>query len=81
MTKKRKKKPGAWIDVVASSVGKFIHLETHDGVFREGKLTGLRMREIHLNGEEVEMPIAVELNGDPSDYIDFGAIFRFDVDG
>lgn len=78
--RKRKKKPGAWIDMVDGSIGKFIHLETGDGVHREGKLTGLRTREMIFNGEEVDVPIAVELNGDPNDYIEFSVIHRLDVD-
>lgn len=78
--KKRKKKAGEWMDAVAASVGKFIHIETGDGVSREGKLTGLRTREIIMNGKPVDMPIAIELNGDPNDFIDFEVIFRFDID-
>lgn len=78
--KSRKKKAGEWMDIVQASVGKFVHLETRDGVHREGKLTGLRTREIIMNGEPVEMPIALELNGDPNDFIDFEVIGRFDFD-
>lgn len=80
MTKKRKKKAGAWIDLVSASVGKFVHLETGDGIEREGKLTGLRTREMFVNGECVDVPTAIELNGDPNDFVDFGFIARFDID-
>lgn len=80
MTKKKRKKAGAWIDTMSGAIGKFVHLETGDGVHREGKLTGLRTREIKMNGEDVDLPVAVELNGDPNDYIDFRTITTFDID-
>jgi hypothetical protein len=78
--KKRKKRPGQWIDDVVGAIGRNVHLETGDGVLREGKFTGLAMREIEINGEVREVPSRVELNGDPSDYVDFGLIVRMQID-
>lgn len=77
---KKKNKPGMWIDQLSEAVGKNIHLETMEGVFREGKLTGLRMRDIEMNGKAVDYPEAIELNGDPTDYIDFILIRRITID-
>ncbi len=78
--KRKKKRAGQWIDDVVGAVGHNIHLETTDGVLREGRFTGLAMREIEVNGEPREYPSRVELNGDPSDYVDFGLIARMTID-
>lgn len=76
----RKKRPGQWIDELVEAVGRNIHLETMEGVHREGKLTGLRMRDVEMNGKPVDYPEAVELNGDPTDYIDFVLVRRITID-
>ena len=76
----KKNRPGMWIDQLFEAVGKNIHLETMEGVFREGKLTGLRMRDIEMNCKAVDYPEAIELNGDPTDYIDFILIRRITID-
>jgi hypothetical protein len=78
--KKKKKRAGQWIDDVVGAIGRNVHLETSDGVLREGKFTGLAMREIEINGEARDVPARVELNGDPSDYVDFGLIARMTID-
>lgn len=78
--KKKKTRAGQWIDDVVGAIGRNVHLETHDGVFREGRFTGLAMREIEINGEPRDVPARVELNGDPMDYIDFGLIARMTID-
>lgn len=81
MTKKKaKKKIGMVIGRVTESLGRFIHLETTDGVAREGKLTGLRTQEVILNGQTLDMPVALELNGDPNDFIMLLQIYRLDID-
>lgn len=76
----RKKRPGQWIDKLVDAVGRNIHLETMEGVFREGKLTGLRMRDLEMNGKRVDYPEAIEFNGDPTDYIDFVLVRRITID-
>ena len=78
--KKKKKRAGQWIDDVVGAIGRNVHLETSDGVLREGRFTGLAMREIEINGEARDVPSRVELNGDPSDYVDFGLIARMTID-
>jgi len=69
-----------WLDVILNSIDKFIHIETHDGVVREGKLTGIRTRQIVVNGNELDYIEGVELNGDPSDNIEFCLIKAIDID-
>ncbi len=61
--------PGKWIDELINSEGEFMHLETTDGVNREGKISGFTYREFALNGEQVSFPVEIEVNGDPSDRI------------
>lgn len=78
--KKKKMRAGQWIDDVVDAIGRNVQLETGDGVFREGRFTGLAMREIQINGEAREVPERVELNGDPSDYVDFRLIVRMTID-
>jgi len=78
--KKKKIRAGQWIDDVVTAIGRNVHLETTDGVHREGRFTGLAMREIEVNGEPREVPSRVELNGDPSDYVDFALIARMTID-
>lgn len=78
--KKTKKTRGAWIGEVIGSVGRYIHIETTDGVFREGKLTGLRTRDVMFNGQEAQLPVAVELNGDPNDFIDLSVVHSMEID-
>ena len=52
-------------------VGRFVDLETTDGMLRSGKVTKFVIREIELAGETVKVPEAIELNGDPRDLIEF----------
>lgn len=80
MGKTKKKRAGQWIDDVLGAIGRPVHLETGDGVLREGRLTGLGWREIEINGQVREVPNRVELNGDPNDYIDFDLIVRMTID-
>ena len=77
---RRKKRASQWIDDVAGAIGRHVHLETSDGVLREGRFTGLGMREIEINGESRDMPDRVELNGDPGDYVEFNLIKRMTID-
>ncbi len=78
--KAKKKRPGLWIDQIAESIGRPVRLETTDGSNREGRLSGLRYREMIVNGKPLDVMIALELNGDPSDFIDFHIIRRLDID-
>lgn len=80
MASKTKKRPGQWIDDVEGAIGRFVHLETYDGIMREGRLSGLRTREVTVNGEARAFPVALELNGDPNDYIEFAFITRMKID-
>jgi hypothetical protein len=71
---------GKWIDDVFNSVGQYIHLETSDGVRREGKITGLRTRHITFNRRRVELVDEIELNGDPTDCVQMSAISSLSIE-
>ena len=60
---------GEWIDVLMASVGKYMELETSDGLFRQGKITGFRFRDFQFDGHKVLVPTEVEINGDPNDRV------------
>lgn len=72
-------KAGTWIDTMVDSIGEFMRLETTDGVNREGKITGFTYRSFVLNGKKVEMPIEVEVNGDPSDRIPLDRVEKMTI--
>ncbi len=61
--------PGKWIDEMVGSIEKYVNLETLDGTYRDGKVTGFTFREFEFNGEKVGIPQEIELNGDPTDRI------------
>ncbi len=69
MPKKTKRVSGEWIDQMVAATGQYIRLETSDGIRREGRLSGLRTRELKWEGEAVLIPTEVELNGDPNDCV------------
>jgi hypothetical protein len=67
----------AMIDLL-EGVGKSMRLETHDGVIRQGRCTGVNCRNLILNGVDVDLPIEVVLNGDISDAIALSRIAKID---
>lgn len=72
---------GKWIDDIHAATGKFFVLQTRDGVDREGRITAIRCRSFKFNGEEVEIPTELELNGDQSDTIPLERIANIEVKG
>lgn len=73
-------KPGNWIDRLVDSVGEFMSLETTDGLMREGRISGFTYRSLLLDGEEVQLPIEIEVNGDPSDRIPIDRIAKINLE-
>lgn len=80
MKKRTKKTHGEWIDDIFNAVGHYIHMETMDGIVREGRLSGIRMREIYVNGEMVDYPDGLELNGDCNEYVEIVLLRRITID-
>jgi len=72
---------GDWIWTIEldSLLDRHAHLETEDGMLREGRITAIRTRTITLAGETIEVPVAVELNGDPRDLVEFLRLKSVDI--
>ena len=70
---------GKWIDEMVGNVGQYISIETSDGMVREGRLSGMKSRELELNGKPVEILTELELNGDLYDTIPLERIARINV--
>jgi hypothetical protein len=70
---------GRWLDEIAKAVGNHIVLETGAGSRRSGKVTALRLKEIWFNGEKVQFPYAVELNGDPADVVAIEGCYKIEI--
>lgn len=67
-------KVGNWLNELADTVGRYISLETLDGMRREGRLSGINMRSIKWNGRPVDILVELELNGDVYDVVPLNRI-------
>lgn len=76
----KKKSMGAWVDTIWNATGKFIRMETTDGVNRAGKLSGFRTKVVKFNGEEQHVITELELNGDPSDCVPLSVLDKLSID-
>ena len=70
---------GQWIDEMIKSVGEYVHLETTDGIQREGRITGFEMRHLMFNEIGVDIPTEIELNGDPNDRVPVERISKINI--
>ena len=71
---------GNWVDSLYNSIGRYLNLETTDGVKREGKLTSMTFNQFVLNEEKVNIPDEIEINGDPTDKIPISRIAKMSID-
>lgn len=60
-------------------IGRCVALETTDGIMREGRVTKIIERKFMLDEVEVNIPTAVELNGDPTDHIEMTRLVKFEL--
>lgn len=79
MATKKKRPEGQWIDDIHAGVGDFIRLETHEGLQRSGKLTGVRVRQIEFNGQRQDVLTELELNGDPADTVAVNRLAKISI--
>jgi hypothetical protein len=70
---------GKLVDEICNSTGKYIRVETSDGVNREGKLTKIELRKFTYNGRAVCLPSGIELNDDPQDVIQLDRIAKMSI--
>jgi hypothetical protein len=68
-----------WIDKLLASVNHYINLSTTDGIDRDGRISGFVMRSFVFNGQKIDVPTEIELNGDPNDKISLDRIASMDV--
>jgi len=71
--------PGEWIDEMGKSEGQFMRLETTDGTFRSGRISGFAYKSFLLNGKQVKWPIEIEVNGDPNDRISLDCVQKMSI--
>lgn len=71
---------GAWIDELVDATGRMIRVETLDGVRRIGRLTGLQCRQIQYQDGKEEIPVELEINGDPHDRITIANVRSLNID-
>lgn len=70
---------GKLVDEIFNSIGRYIKLETSDGVNREGKITNFKTRKFTFNGRPVCLPDEIELNDDPQDSIKIDRIAKMSI--
>lgn len=74
-----KAKPSLWIDTLTEGVGEHFWLETTDGVEREGRISGFGVRTVEVNGQEVDLPVEIEVNSDAMDKIPLDRVKKIRV--
>jgi len=72
-------KMSKWYDLLVDSTGEFMRLETSDGLVRQGKISGYRERTVIINGNEVPVPIEIEINNDPNDTVPLDRVAKIDI--
>ena len=70
---------GTNIARMLAATGGWIHLETHHGALREGRLSGWVYRTMKLNGVDVQLPVSLELNGDVYDTVNLVDIKKMEI--
>lgn len=73
------KNVGNWVDKLLDSLDCYATLETSDGIERSGRISGFEMRIMKFNKKPIEVPIQIELNGDPNDKIPLDRIVSLEV--
>lgn len=60
-----------WEIDLSPMIGRDVQIETVDGIRRAGRISSVGFRELRFNDGIVNIPVHVELNGDPLDQIPF----------
>lgn len=55
-------------------IGKQVELETLDGAYREGTLSGFKWHTVMVNGEKFDIPDALYLNDETSDDVSWNRL-------
>jgi hypothetical protein len=59
---------------LAAMIGSSIRIETWEGTFRTGKLTGLRSKDLTIDGAVYQKASDLVMNGDDSDPVPWDAV-------
>ena len=65
--------------LVYSALNRYVTFETTEGLIRSAKITNFNYHMIKVNGKERPLIASMELNGDPSDYVDFSLLLSIDI--
>lgn len=68
-----------WMIELIQSIDKYAYMETLDGIHREGRITGFTCRTFRYNGNDVDVPIEIEINGDPMDRIPIDRLAKINL--
>lgn len=79
--KEKKMSEWKWTIDVKAMFGKEVKVETKDGMYLGGRLTNLITELIRFCGKEVEVPIVLELDGDPEKRVDVSRLVGVDLMG
>jgi hypothetical protein len=63
-----------WDIDLSGLVGEFCHIETNEGSIRDGRISGFQEKPFKINNTQYRLPLALELNGDKEDLIEFSQI-------
>lgn len=65
-----KRRKSNWDEEMAFLIGRTVHLETLDGHYLTGRLTGIDTMVVEVEGKEVPLPTAIEMDKDREKLID-----------
>ena len=68
-----------WEIDLSGAIGSTVRIETRDGIYLEGVLTGVETVSFVMNGEAVEMPTCLTLDNDPGKGVDIPRLATVDV--
>lgn len=68
-----------WDINLEALIGVYIRIETHESMYRDGRLSSVRYREIPFLGEKISIPVGLEMNGDATDVIPFELIKKVEA--
>lgn len=73
------KKSWIWKTDLSPLIGKQVKIETRDGVYLDGVLTGLESYRFEMDRRPVRVPTQLRLDDDPEKSVDVVRIVRVDV--
>ena len=69
----------AWKIDLKPLMGKLVRIETKDGIYMNGVLTGMNVYTFEMDKRNVRVPIELQLDNDPEKVLDVARIVRVEV--